>query len=51
MLVEAETLADLEAIAALAGGLPILPASASDIAAALGLTHYPVLITPEGIAP
>lgn len=51
MLVEAETVEDVEAIAALAGGLPILPAPASDIAAALGLTHYPVLITPEGIAP
>jgi len=51
MLVEAETVADLEAIAALAGGLAILPASASDIATALGLSHYPVLINAEGIAP
>jgi len=48
MLVEAET---VEAIAALGGGLPILPASASDIAAAVGLTHYPVLITAKGIEP
>ncbi len=45
MLVEAETVDDLHAIAALAEGLPILPASASDIAQALGLSHYPVLIT------
>ena len=49
MLVEAETLDDLHAIAAIADGLPILPASASDIAEALGLSHYPVLITKDGI--
>jgi integrating conjugative element protein (TIGR03765 family) len=49
MLVEAETLDDLRAIAAIADGLPILPASANDIAAALGLSHYPVLITQDGI--
>ena len=49
MLVQAETLDDLHAIAAIADGLPILPASASDIAAALGLVHYPVLITKDGI--
>ena len=49
MLIEAETLDDLRAIAAIADGLPILPASASDIAAALGLVHYPVLITKDGI--
>ena len=49
MLVEAETLDDLRAIAAIADGLPILPASASDIAEALGLSHYPVLITKDGI--
>lgn len=49
MLVQAETQEDLRAIAQLAGGLPILPASAVDIATALGLSHYPVLITPQGI--
>ena len=49
MLVEAETLDDLRAIATIADGLPILPASASDIAEALGLSHYPVLITKDGI--
>ena len=49
MLVQAETLEDLRAIARLAGGLPILPASAADIGAALGISHYPVLITPQGI--
>jgi len=49
MLVQAETVDDLGAIAELAGGLPILPASASDIARALGLSHYPVLITKDGL--
>ena len=49
MLVQAETQEDLRAIARLAGGLPIMPASAADIATALGISHYPVLITPQGI--
>ena len=48
MLVEAQTLDDLRAIAAIADGLPIIPASASDIAETLGLSHYPVLITKKG---
>ena len=51
MLVQADTLEDLRAIADLAQGLPILPASASDIAKALGITHYPVVITAHGIEP
>ena len=51
MLVQAGTLEDLRAIAELAGGLSILPASASDIAKALGIAHYPVLITAHGIEP
>lgn len=49
MLVEAANLDDLRVTAALANGLPILPASASDIAEALDLSHYPVLITRDGI--
>ena len=49
MLVQADTLADLHTIAELADGLSILPASASDIAKALGISHYPVLITTHGI--
>ena len=49
MLVEAETLDDLRAIAQIANGLPILPASANDIAEALDLVHYPVLITKDSI--
>ena len=49
MLVQAETADDLRAIAELAGGLPILPASATDIAEALGLSHYPVLVSNQGV--
>lgn len=49
MLVEARTAADLQAVANLAQGLRIMPASASDIARLLGLTHYPVLIARTGI--
>ena len=50
MLVQAETVNDLHAVAELAKGLPILPAPATDIAAALDLFHYPVLISTKGIA-
>lgn len=49
MLVQAETLEDLRSIAKLADGLAITPASASDIAKALGISHYPALITSQGI--
>jgi integrating conjugative element protein (TIGR03765 family) len=49
MLVQAETLEDLRSIAQLADGNAITPASASDIAKALGISHYPVLITSQGI--
>jgi integrating conjugative element protein (TIGR03765 family) len=49
MLVQAETVGDLRLVAELADGLPILPAPASDIATALGLSHYPVLISNQGI--
>jgi integrating conjugative element protein (TIGR03765 family) len=49
MLVQADTLDDLRMIASLADGLPILPASASDIAKALGVSHYPVLISAHSI--
>ncbi|EIX6717523.1 integrating conjugative element protein [Salmonella enterica subsp. enterica] len=34
----------------LAPGLTLLPTSASDIARRLGLTHYPVLITADGLS-
>ncbi|MCP4212909.1 MAG: integrating conjugative element protein [Halieaceae bacterium] len=49
MLVQADTLGDLRKIAELANGLSILPASASDIVKALGISHYPVLISAHGI--
>jgi len=45
LLVEAKRQADLEAIAGLAGTLPIVPAPAADLAAVMGLRHYPVCIT------
>lgn len=49
MLVAAESEADIEAIAAIAAGLPILPASASDIAPSLQITHIPVLVSERGV--
>lgn len=49
MLIEVETETDLQAMIDLGEGLPIVPASASELAQALGLTHYPVLISQEGI--
>ncbi|MCP4963900.1 MAG: integrating conjugative element protein [bacterium] len=49
MLVQADTREDLQATANLSGGLSIMPASASDIAKALGISHYPVLISAHGI--
>jgi integrating conjugative element protein (TIGR03765 family) len=49
MLVQADTKGDLQAIAELANGLPILPASATDIGQTLEIRHYPVLISAKGI--
>ena len=49
MLVQAESVGDLEAITRIADGLPILPASATDIARVLGIQHVPVLISRLGI--
>jgi integrating conjugative element protein (TIGR03765 family) len=45
MVVEAPDEAALQRVTELAGGLSLLPASATDLAASLGITHYPVLIT------
>ena len=45
LLVQAESIADLEAIAAIANGLSITPASGSDIAKALDISHYPVAVS------
>jgi integrating conjugative element protein (TIGR03765 family) len=49
MLVQADTLEDLQATASLSGGLPIMPASAADIASVLEISHYPVLVTSQGV--
>ncbi len=45
LLVDASSIEDLRVIAALADGLPITPASGSDIAKALGISHYPLGIS------
>jgi integrating conjugative element protein (TIGR03765 family) len=47
LLVEASTVEDLQAIAEIADGLPITPASGSDIARALGIAHYPFAISDQ----
>ncbi len=49
LLVQAETVHDLQAMATLADSLPVTPAPGTDLAAALGLAHYPVLVTADGI--
>lgn len=48
MLVEAQTEDDVRAVARLAQGLPITLGSASDLAQALGISTYPVLISQSG---
>lgn len=50
LLVAADNERELQQIARLAQGLPITPASGSDLARVLGLEHYPVLITASGIS-
>ena len=45
LLVEASSLDDLERVAVIANGLKITPASGVDIAAALGVKHYPFAVT------
>ncbi len=49
MLVQAETEAEVRRVAGLAQGLPITLGSASDIAQALGIRRYPVLISANGV--
>ena len=44
MLVQADTLDDLEAVSRVAEGLRIMPASGTEIARLYALKHYPVLI-------
>lgn len=49
MLIQAETEADVRRIAELGQGLPITLGSATDIAKVLGIDHYPVLISSQGL--
>ncbi len=51
LLVQAETPAEVQAVTAAAHGFQLLPASGEVFAAELGIRHYPVLITREGIGP
>lgn len=49
MLVQAETEADVQQVAKVAKGLSITLGSGNDLATALGIDRYPVLITPDGL--
>lgn len=49
MLIEARTDLDVDAVREAIGDLPMFGGSANDIASALKLKHYPVLITADGI--
>ena len=49
MLVQADTEADVRRVAEVAQGLSITLGSGSDLAAALGIHYYPVLISRDGI--
>tara|TARA_E500000305_G_C3921618_1_gene188378 strand:- start:80 stop:643 length:564 start_codon:yes stop_codon:yes gene_type:complete len=49
MLIQAETETDVRRVAEVAQGLSITLGSGSDLAAALAIDRYPVLITPDGI--
>lgn len=50
MLVQAETKHELNAVSEIAQGLPLILASGEAFAAEIGVRHYPVIITREGIA-
>ena len=49
LLVQADTQEDIRRIAGAARGLSITPGSGSDLARVLGIRHYPVLITKDGL--
>lgn len=49
LVVEVHSHATLQALRAIASGVPLVPASGDDIARRLDLHHYPVLITATGI--
>jgi integrating conjugative element protein (TIGR03765 family) len=49
MLIEADSVEAVRQVATRAEGLKILPASGAELARALGVRHYPVLISARGI--
>jgi len=49
LVVNVETAESLRALRQLALGVPLAPAAGDDLAARLGLRHYPVLVTATGI--
>ena len=49
LVVEANSLAEFEAITTLAHGLRLSPVTASQLAKQLGISHYPVLVTASRI--
>ena len=49
MLVQAETEEDVQRVANVTQGLSISLGSGTDLATALGIQRYPVLITREGL--
>ena len=48
LLIEAKDQQAVERMTALARDLPLIPSSAEGFASALGLTHYPVLLSNQG---
>lgn len=49
LLIQAKSVDDIHAMQEIADGLRLVPASAEGLARELGLTHYPVLLSKEGI--
>ena len=49
LLIHANDIDDINAMQEIADGLRLVPVSAEGIATELGLTHYPVLISKQGI--
>lgn len=49
LLIQAKDIDDIKAMQEIADGLRLVPASAEALAKELGLTHYPVLLSKEGI--
>ena len=49
LVVEADSLADFQALSAVAQGLRLSPAPASQLAKQLGISHYPVLVSASRI--